>query len=46
SGKYNISSGNSTGNLNHHLKSYLEKIDSKIMKQAELMKSFYSQMIK
>ncbi|CAG8471200.1 2339_t:CDS:2, partial [Funneliformis caledonium] len=39
-GKYNMSSGSSTGNLNRHLKSHPEKIDPIIAKQAELMKKF------
>jgi len=39
-GKYNMSSGSSTDNLNRHLKSHPEKIDPKIAKQAELMKKF------
>ncbi|CAB5180420.1 unnamed protein product [Rhizophagus irregularis] len=40
-GKYKITgTGSSTGNLNQHLKTHLDKIDPSVQRQAEFMKKF------
>ncbi|CAB5393651.1 unnamed protein product [Rhizophagus irregularis] len=40
-GKYKITgTGSSTGNLNRHLKTHLDKIDPSVQRQAEFMKKF------